>query len=130
MQPRRISRGRRPRIGIAPSIDQPLNMDMRDRFLLQVTLLGFGRKVVGKCPVDVARMSVVTLDQIRVIAVHRTDEVTDRVSQDGMNSARQLIRFCHERQDVIVKKPRCLIGNHRSHACRIHGNSVPDLMPD
>jgi hypothetical protein len=78
MQPRRISRGRRPGIGITPSIDQPLNVNMRDRFLLQVALLGFGRKVVGKSPVDVARMGVVTFDQIGVVAIHGADKVTDR----------------------------------------------------
>lgn len=88
MQPRRISRGRRPGIAITPSIDQPLNVDMRDRFLLQVTLLGFGRKVVDKCPVDVTRMGVVTFDQVGAIAIHGADKVTDRVQQDGMNSAR------------------------------------------
>jgi hypothetical protein len=51
---------------------------MRTRFDLQGPPFGILVVVVGKCSINVSRVRVVTLDQIRVVAVHGSDQVADR----------------------------------------------------
>ena len=43
---------------------------MRARLLLQVPPLGLLGEIIGEGPVDIDRVGVVALDQVRVIAVH------------------------------------------------------------
>ena len=45
---------------------------------LEGTPLGVFVVIVGKCAIDVSRMRVVSLDEIRVVAVHRSDQVANR----------------------------------------------------
>ena len=66
------SRGRWPRKKRA-RIDHLLHLYMRARFQLQIAAKWVSGIVSRQSSVDIARMGVVTLDQIRVVAVHRPD---------------------------------------------------------
>lgn len=58
---------------------------MGERFLLQLTLPRLVGKIIGQRAVDFARMRVMPLDEVRIIAVHGPDKVADRILQDWMN---------------------------------------------
>lgn len=82
---------RQGRGGSLSSIDQPLHLDVGDRLALQIPPTGIGRIVTAQRPVDVDGVGVVSLDQLRIVAVHRADEVADAGAQDrGSRPARPL----------------------------------------
>ena len=59
---------------ILTRVDELLHVDVRDGLMLEISLPRIGRVVVPQRAIDVARMSVVPLDEVRVVAVHRADE--------------------------------------------------------
>jgi hypothetical protein len=66
---------------------------MRARLQLQVSSMWVCRVVGDESAIDVARMRVVALNQIRVVAVHRPHEVANGKSDDRMKLARELAGF-------------------------------------
>ena len=72
---------------------QLLDMNVGDRFLLQFSLLRLGREVVGECTIDIARMRVMAFDEIGITAIHRTNEIANRVAQDGVDTTGKLVGF-------------------------------------
>ena len=64
MQPCRIGSGGRPHIGIASFIDQPLDVDMGDRFLLQFAALGLGGEIIDQRAIDIAWVRIMAFDEI------------------------------------------------------------------
>jgi hypothetical protein len=66
---------------------------MRARLVLQVSSMRVCRVVGDESTIDVARMRVVALDQVRVVAVHRPHEVADEKPDYEMKLARELAGF-------------------------------------
>ena len=60
---------------------------MRLRLKLQVALLQIGAVVVPQRPLDVDRVGVVAFDEIRVVAVHRPDQIGQRLPDTGRKAA-------------------------------------------
>src|SRR5579872_1086846 len=60
------------------AVDPLLHRDVRSGFELKIALARILTIVVLKRPFDIDRVSVMVLDEIGVIAVHRTDEVGKR----------------------------------------------------
>ena len=73
--------------GKGPLVDPPLHGDMRPRLKLQVALLQIGAVVVPQRPLDVDRVGVVAFDEIRVVAVHRPDQIGQRLPDTGRKAA-------------------------------------------
>ncbi|WP_456835521.1 MULTISPECIES: hypothetical protein [unclassified Bradyrhizobium] len=80
----------------ASLIDPLLDGDMGDGFLLQVAFLGVGAVVVLECAFYIDRVSVVPLDQVAIVAIHRTYEP----SQGDQNTPGQAVpesgRLCRQ----------------------------------
>jgi len=64
MYPRQVLDARDSGVEILPGVDELLHVDVRDSLTLQVPFLRIGRVVIPECAIDVARMSVVPLDEI------------------------------------------------------------------
>jgi hypothetical protein len=77
VQPQNIRKRRRKSGIIAALVDGLLNLDMRNRLKLQGAPSRFSGIVFAQRLVDVARMRVVALNQIRVVAVHRANQRSD-----------------------------------------------------
>ena len=72
------TRGGRTRQFDSSLIDHLLHCDMRSGLELQIAAIRVTGIVGIHGPVYVPRVSVVPLDQVRVVAVHRPDEFGDR----------------------------------------------------
>ena len=77
MKPNYLCRRGRDIFRIGTFVDGFLHFNMRYRFKLERSLSGFGRVVFMQCAVDVTRMRIVTLYEVRVVAIHRTNQVAD-----------------------------------------------------
>ena len=115
MQPARISLAGWPNIGIIAVIDQCLDMNVGDSLKLQIALLGFVRKIVGERPVDRPRMGIMAFDQIRIIAVHRSDEIADCLLNERLDPASEPVRFRHQFQRRIIERSDSLLGKEGLH---------------
>jgi hypothetical protein len=65
----------------AAAVDPLLHRDVRFRFELKITLAGILAVVVFQGAFDIDQMSVVTFDQVAVVAVHRPDKIGNRGQQ-------------------------------------------------
>jgi len=66
----------------APFVNPSLDFDMSLGFKLKIAFLWIVlRKIVIECTLNVYRMRIVALDEIAVVAVHRSDEVSERLCQ-------------------------------------------------
>lgn len=72
--------------GEPPSIDPRLNGNMRPGLELEIPLARIGAVVVAQRSLDIDRMRVVPLNQVRVVAVHRSNEIGER-SDDAWGKA-------------------------------------------
>lgn len=97
---------------------------MCHRFLLQITLLWRGREIVGERALDVARVCVVTLHKIRIIAVRRTDEIADRLAQKGVETTGKLVRFRNQRNHFILERLRGMESCRRRNRIEVTSTSI------
>ena len=75
---------------VIPVIDQTLDLDMRASFKLQDASFRIRGIVVRQSGIDVARVSIVALDEVRVVAIHRAHEVANALANRPLNLARQV----------------------------------------
>jgi hypothetical protein len=71
------------------AIDDPRDFDMGDGFALKVALFRVGSVVACQCPVDIDRVCLVALDQVRILAVHRSDQIAYTGAQHRGQTHRQ-----------------------------------------
>ncbi len=78
-------------------VDPSLHSDVRQRLLLKVALLGIGAVVVGSRPLDIDRVRIMPFDEVAVVAVHRTHQVSERarnwLGEAGAKSGRRFRQF-------------------------------------
>jgi hypothetical protein len=65
-------------------------------------------------------MGIMALDQIRIITVHRPDEITDCLLDERVNPSSKPVRFGHKSQCSIVQRADRLFGNKGLHGGDIH----------
>lgn len=78
---------------------------------LQVTAMRVAGIVRRQGTIDVARMGVVALDQVRVVAVHRAHEIGDRPPHDRMQLGRQFAGLAGQVEGQVLEHGRAL-GRH------------------
>ena len=101
------------------AIDRRLHRDMRCRLALQVASLRIPGIIELQRPFDVDRPSVMTLDQVAVVAVHAADEVADRENRFRRKSSRQgrCLRAELEREVAQVGPGRMGLGWKQGKEC-------------
>lgn len=72
------------RVGSMAVVDQALHFDVRHGFELEVALLRIGSVGASQRTVDIDRVSVVALNQVGIVAVHRANQVADGRPQRRM----------------------------------------------
>ncbi len=71
-----------------------------------------------------------TFDQVRVIAVHRPNEVADCGAKDGMHAPGQLVGLSNEGNHLVLERARGFLGHHWLHERDIHAFYMPVAVPD
>ena len=89
----------------AAGVDPGLNADMRLSFELEIALASILTLVVLERALDVARVSIMPLDEIRVVAVHRTDQVGERCEQTRRKAAAEPGRLLRQIERKIRQLP-------------------------
>ena len=83
-----------------------LCLDVGEVNLLERATFAVGGKFMGERGVDVARQRAMALDEVRVVAVHRTHQRGDAAARDGLQCSAQTFRaaeqFKSERGEVSV----------------------------
>ena len=102
--------------GLAP-VDHPLDLDVGAGFELQISLVLVLGKIAGERALDVDGQSVMALDEVRIVAVHRADQVAHPGADDGVQPSRQSVRLRDQVGGEVFKVLLLLFGQHRLHAC-------------
>jgi hypothetical protein len=129
MEPGGIGGGSRPDVGIASGIDQVLDMDVGDRLALKVAALGISRKIIGKRALDIARMGGMAFDKVGVVAVHRADEIADRVAQNRMDLPGETISLSDKSNRIVLKCGDGSLWDQWFHCGNIHSLFMPVSIP-
>ena len=107
---------------VRASVDHPLHLDVRPRFELEISLARIGGIVLGESAIDISRMCVVTLDQVRVIAVHRSNELGHGQADNGMKLSRKLAGFLRKVEREILQYLSTFCGHEGLGGGRRHGS--------
>ncbi len=102
VQPTEVCRTRWRFRWVLPRVDFAVEIDMSARLYLEGTPLGVFVVIVGKCAIDVSRMRVVPLDEIRVVAVDRPDQVANRHPHLSWKLACQPVCFGHKIEGAVL----------------------------
>jgi hypothetical protein len=85
-----------------PSLDQLLDVDMRPGFQLQRSPLRISRVLASECSLDVPRASIMSLDQVGVIGIDGSQQVSNVATDDRVELPAQGGSFpAQEERDLI-----------------------------
>jgi len=118
MYPRQVLDTRDRGVEILPSVNELLHVDVRDSLSLKVPLLRIGRVVISKRAIDVARVSVVPLDEIRVITVHRTNKAADACLNGVRHTPTQSAGLLDEVERAVLELSLAHSRQHGLHQSR------------
>ena len=79
-------------------------MNVRHRFLLEFAPLRFRRKVVDKRAINVSRMCIMPFDEVGVIAIHRTNQIANRVAENRVDTTGKLICLGNQGDDFVLQR--------------------------
>ena len=101
-------------VGREAGVDEPLHLDVRPCLELQVPRSGLGGILLPHRAVDAGRMGVVSLDEVRVIAIHRAHQLRDCGEREWMEMTPELPPFL---EDALRRRPEfSQIGDQRFQA--------------
>ena len=102
----------------AAGVDPSLNLDMRLGLALEIALVRVGAIVVLERALDIDGVSVVSFDEIAVVAVHRPDEMGERRQQAARQAAAKACGFLRELKRQVGQlgtMAGALLDNERLH---------------
>ena len=105
---------------ILARIDGALHLDMRPCLELEFTAVWILRVRAGERPLDVARMGVVSFDEVRVVAVHRPHQIADSVSDPAVQLPGESAGFRDELKRNVRKLRLWIAGEHRFYGMGLH----------
>ncbi len=130
MQPTRIGGRRWPDGWVPTFVNQPLNVNVRYCFPLEISFLRFIREIVRQCSFNITRMGVVALDKVRVVAVHRPYKITNGLLEERMSTLCETARAFYKFECAVFKRDQCrFFWQHRFHHSYIHEGFMPVSVP-
>ena len=102
-------------------INQFLHFDMRTGFLLQSASFEVRRVPVLQRRIDISRVCVVSLNEIRVVAIHGPHEISDAFLHGMLDLRCKPACLCHEFHGKVGHARLMIARQHWFHHYRKHG---------
>jgi len=101
------------------AFDESLHLDVGPAFLLECSQGRIRGVIVAQGSFDGDGMSVVPLDEVRVVTVHLPQQLHHTAARDGVQHPAELGGFPQEVRRHLAQLPRSIGREKRLHSCRI-----------